>query len=46
MSHETETGREIERRGDGDEEDEDEEEERGIDMLNIGISSLLRLCVC
>lgn len=44
MSHETETGREIERRGDGDE--EDEEEERGIDMLNIGISSLLRLCVC
>jgi len=43
VSLETETGREIERRGDGDEE---EEEERGIDMLNIGISSLLRLSVC
>lgn len=36
--------REIKRRGDWDEE---EEEERGIDMLNIGVSSLLQLwCVC
>lgn len=40
MSHGTETGREIKRRGDWDE--EEEEEERGIDMLNIGI----QLCVC